>query len=220
MKKYLLVLLFLTSVTWGQALPTCTGNQAKGKTVTLSDFGVANVGDSLLFFATSLGSSRATTSISNGFDSYSQVGGYVVALTGSAAEFLVSTSTVSSAAVSTTWTSAPPTALVGCELPGSAVVSQYLPSIGTSAHSMQSGAINISDDGLYLAVYCVGGGATDLRSWSTPTLGFSVIGTSEHSGCVAGWVQGPSIVSVEMDYTPNFILHASGQLTLFSMGEL
>jgi hypothetical protein len=218
--KYLLALLFLASVTWGQTLPTCVGNQAKGKSVTLSDFDVANVGDSLLFFATSLGGKKATTSISDGVQSYSQVGGYVVALTGSAAEFIVSTSTVSSATVSTVWTSAPPTALIGCEMPGAAVVSQYLDSIGTSVHAMQSGAINISDDGLYLAVYCVGGGATNLTSWSSPTSGFSVIGTSEHSGCVAGWVQGPSIVSVEMDYAPDFILHASGQLTLFIMGEL
>ena len=106
-------------------------------------------------------------------------------------------------------------------MPGTAVVvGTPLISIGTGARSMDSGQITIADDGLYYATYCVGGGATKLTSWSTSTAGFGVIGTSQHSGCFGGWIQGPATVEVVANYTPDLILHASGILTLFQIGQL
>jgi hypothetical protein len=219
------LMLVLGSIVWAQT-PTCQGNQATGKTVTLPDFTLAQPGDSLFFFATSLAGKNSTTAIAGADQDYLQIGGptfYAVALTGSAAEFLVTSATgeVQGATITDTWTGAPPTGLIGCEMPGTAVVvGTPLISIGTGARSMDSGQITIADDGLYYATYCVGGGATKLTSWSTSTAGFGVIGTSQHSGCFGGWIQGPATVEVVANYTPDLILHASGILTLFQIGQL
>ena len=226
--KYLTVLLFLSSVIWGQALPTCQSNAASGKTVTLTDFTLQEPGDPVFFFVTSLAGKNATTSIWDngigGSQNYVQVGGstfYVSAITGDAAEFTIqnSTSALQGATITSTWTGAPPTAILGCEMNGITTSGAVaVGSVGESARTMQSGAVALAT-GSYLVTYCVGGGATMLTGFSTPTPGFSLIGSTVHSGCVAGWATGPGIVSVEMDYSPNFILHASGILTVYSVAQ-